>query len=177
MPTSRLTVVPVLLVVALAGSLHAAPDACRARASALGDAKAIAAVRGAIARQCPCASFDGSSKAKGHSRFVKCANAVIDDAADGTPLLGTFTLRRQCRSEVRNIYATAACGDAAPRVMCCAAKPTSGIATKSAYVGWTNARLVPAGGWKPARVSSRPEVHLPRLSLIGLIARSPLPSR
>ena len=80
MPTSRLTVVPVLLVVALAGSLHAAPDACRARASALGDAKAIAAVRGAIARQCPCASFDGSSKAKGHSRFVKCANAVIDDA-------------------------------------------------------------------------------------------------
>jgi pimeloyl-ACP methyl ester carboxylesterase len=132
MPTSRLIVLPVLLVVALAGSLHAAPDTCRARASALGDAKAIAAVRGAIARQCPCASFDGSSKAKGHGRFVKCANAVIDDAADGTPLLGAFTLRRQCRSEVRKIYATAACGYAAPRVMCCAAKPAGGKKKASA---------------------------------------------
>ena len=37
----------------------AAADRCREGASALSDAKAIAAVRGAIARQCPCASFDG----------------------------------------------------------------------------------------------------------------------
>ena len=37
--------------------------------------------------------------------FVKCAKTVIDDATDGTPLLGAFTLRKQCKSEVKKIYA------------------------------------------------------------------------
>src|SRR4029450_3602797 len=38
------------------------------------------------------------------------------------------TLRKQCKSEVKKIYAKAACGYAAsePRVMCCEAKLSSG---------------------------------------------------
>jgi hypothetical protein len=69
----------------LAGAAHAKTDACRAGASALSDAKAIAGVRGAIARACPCADFDASTPEKTHSTFVKCAKAVITDATDGTP--------------------------------------------------------------------------------------------
>ncbi len=112
----------------VAGAAGAATDKCRAGASALGDVKAIAGVRGAIARACPCASFDGSSSATSHGKFVKCAKTVIDDALDGTPLLGTFTLRKQCKSEVKKIYSHAACGypAAEPRVMCCEAKTSSG---------------------------------------------------
>ena len=125
MSTSRSAGLSLFLAVGFSVSAHAA-DSCRAHASALSDAKAIAAVRGAIARQCPCDTFDGSSKEKRHGRFVKCVNGVIDDAVDGTPLLGAFTLRRQCRNEVKKIYAGAACGFAEPRVMCCEAKPMNG---------------------------------------------------
>jgi hypothetical protein len=89
----------------LASAAHAKTDACRAGASALSDAKAIAGVRGAIARACPCADFDASTPEKTHSRFVKCAKAVITDATDGPPLLGAFTLRKQCKGEVKKIYA------------------------------------------------------------------------
>ncbi|HJW69143.1 MAG TPA: hypothetical protein VJ829_07290, partial [Candidatus Binatia bacterium] len=112
----------------LAGAAHAKTDACRAGASALSDAKAIAGVRGAIARACPCADFDASTPEKTHSRFVKCAKAVITDATDGTPLLGAFTLRKQCKGEVKKIYAQSACGYAATdaRVMCCEAKTSNG---------------------------------------------------
>src|SRR5262245_55733272 len=102
----RMTAIALLL----AGSAHGATDACRTGASALSDAKAIAGVRGAIARQCPCADFDGSTPAKSHSKFVQCAKGVINDALDGTPLLGTFTLRSQCKKEVKQTYAKAACG-------------------------------------------------------------------
>src|SRR5262249_19185781 len=124
MSTSRF-VLSCFLALGLSVSAHAA-DSCRARASALGDAKAIAAVRGAIARQCPCGTFDGSSKEKRHGSFVKCANGVIAAAVSGPPLLGAFTLRRQCRNEVKKIYAGAACGFTEPRVMCCEAKPANG---------------------------------------------------
>src|SRR5262249_29215288 len=112
----------------LAGPAHGAGDACRAGASALSDAKAIAGVRGAIARQCSCADFDGSTPAKSHSKFVQCAKRVIGDALDGTPVLGTFTLRPQCKKEVKQTYAKAACGYPAsqPRVMCCEANPSTG---------------------------------------------------
>ena len=112
----------------LAGAAHGATDTCRAGTSALSDAKAIAGVRGAIARQCPCGDFDGSTPAKSHSKFVQCAKAVINDALDGTPVLGTFTLRPQCKKEVKQTYAKAACGYPAsqPRVMCCEAKPSIG---------------------------------------------------
>src|SRR5215470_12494548 len=124
MSTSRF-VLSCFLALGFSASAHAA-DSCRAHASALGDAKAIAAVRGAIARQCPCDTFDGSSKEKRHGAFVKCANGVIAVAVGGTPLLDAFTLRRQCRNEVKRIYASAACGFAEPRVMCCEAKSANG---------------------------------------------------
>jgi pimeloyl-ACP methyl ester carboxylesterase len=112
----------------LAGSARAKADACGAGAAALSDAKAIAGVRGAVDRACPCADFDASTPEKTHGKFVKCAKAVITDAIDGTPLLGAFTLRKQCKSEVKKIYARSACGYAASdaRVMCCEAKPSSG---------------------------------------------------
>src|SRR5262249_20751579 len=112
MSTSRF-VLSCFLALGFSASAHAA-DSCRAHASALPDAKAIAGVRGAIARQCPCDTFDGSSKEKRHGAFVKCANGVIAVAVGGTPLLDAFTLRRQCRNEVKRIYASAACGFAEP---------------------------------------------------------------
>jgi hypothetical protein len=121
---------PILILsLALAsGSAGAATDKCRTGASVLSDAKAIAGMRGAINRQCPCADYDGTTPAKRHSAYVRCATAVVNDATDGTPLLGAFTLRDECRRDVRRIYTKAACGYAttAPRVMCCEAKPASG---------------------------------------------------
>jgi pimeloyl-ACP methyl ester carboxylesterase len=124
-PAFPLVVLCLALAPAFAG---AATDKCRTGASALGDAKAIAGVRGAIDRQCPCADYDGTTPAKRHSAYVKCATAVVNDATDGTPLLGAFTLRDECRRDVKRIYSKAACGYAAtsPRVMCCEAKPASG---------------------------------------------------
>ena len=101
---------------------------CRQGNSALSDAKAIAAVRGAIARYCPCGAYDGTSASTKHGAFVRCATDVINDASDGSPILGAFTLRRECRHEVRKIYSKAACGypTATARVMCCEARPASG---------------------------------------------------
>jgi pimeloyl-ACP methyl ester carboxylesterase len=129
--TSLRVAVAMLLLLGLraAGPGHAATIPCRADFSSTSpsaDAKAIAGVRGTIARQCPCAAFDGSDPTKNHSRFRACATAVIDDAMDGSPLPGGFTLRRECRNEVRRIYSKAACGypAAAPRVMCCEATAT-----------------------------------------------------
>src|SRR5262249_28955142 len=117
-----------------AGAAHAKTDACRAGASALSDAKAIAGARGAIARACPCADFDASTPEKTHGKFVKCAKAVITAATDGTPALGAFTLRKQCKAEVKKIYSQAACGypAAEARVMCCEAKTSSGKTTAEA---------------------------------------------
>jgi pimeloyl-ACP methyl ester carboxylesterase len=110
----------VTLALLLASTAHAVSNPCRSGSLALSDAKAIAGVRGAIARACPCDTFDGTA-GKTHGKFVRCAQGVIEEAIDGPPLLGTFTLRRECRTEVRRIYARAACGYAAsaPRVMCC----------------------------------------------------------
>lgn len=120
------------LALSLAPAAHAA-DRCRAGASALGDAKAIAAVRGAIARACPCAEYDASVPEKTHGKYVKCAKTVIADALDGTPLLGAFTLRKECRGEVTKLHAKAACGyrPTDQRVVCCEAKVATGK-TKSA---------------------------------------------
>ena len=80
----RMTAAAVLTMVGLlGGAAHGATDQCGAGASALSDAKTIAGVRGAIARQCPCAEFDGSTPQKKHGKFVACAKAVIKDATDG----------------------------------------------------------------------------------------------
>src|ERR1700755_3482826 len=124
----RLLLSPLLVTLALATTAGAAADKCRAGASALSDAKAIAGVRGGIERACPCADYDGTTPAKRHGAYVKCATAVVNDATDGTPLLGAFTLRDECRRDVKRIYSKAACGYAtvSPRVMCCEAKAASG---------------------------------------------------
>jgi pimeloyl-ACP methyl ester carboxylesterase len=116
------------LVVAGAPAARAAVVACRTGAFALSDAKDIAGVRGALARQCPCATFDGSAPDKSHGAFVQCAKAVIADATDGTPLLGAFTLRGECVREVKKIALTAACGfrPSVARVSCCEFKPSNG---------------------------------------------------
>jgi pimeloyl-ACP methyl ester carboxylesterase len=112
-----------LVLAGLLVTASAEAQPCRSEPNALSDAKAIAAVLAHIGRACPCGFYDGSSADKKHGRFVKCAATVIDDASDGTPLLGGYTLRKECRSEVRKIYSRAACGYAAasPRVMCCEA--------------------------------------------------------
>jgi pimeloyl-ACP methyl ester carboxylesterase len=113
-----------LLFVAVALAVSSADaQPCRSEALALSDARAIAGVRATIARQCPCGFYDGSTAAKRHGKFVKCARTVVNDAADGSPLLGGYALRKECRSEVRKIYARAACGYATARVMCCEATP------------------------------------------------------
>jgi len=124
----RLTLVLALLALHVVAPAARAVVKCHTGASALGDAKAIAGVRGAIARQCPCATFDGSSRDKSHGAFSKCAKAVVADALDGTPLLGTFTLRKECANEVKKIASTAACGykPSAARVACCEFKPSNG---------------------------------------------------
>ena len=117
MQTPRLALA---LVLVLAAAFPApAADRCRAGASALPDAKSIAAVRAAIERQCPCASFDGSTPAKKHGAYVTCARGVIEDAADGSPILGAFSLRPQCRTELKKVAASAACGYPVARVECC----------------------------------------------------------
>jgi pimeloyl-ACP methyl ester carboxylesterase len=108
-------------VLGFAVSAHAA-DRCRSGDSTVADAQAITVVRSVIQRTCPCAAFDGSSRGKSHRAFVRCAQAVIDDATDGSPLLDLFTLRKECRTAVRKIYAGAACGYRPPRVMCCASR-------------------------------------------------------
>ena len=133
-PRRFIAVAAAFALAGFAGAAHAKTDACRTGASALADAKAIAGVRGAIARVCPCADFDASTPAKTHGQFVKCAKTVIADATDGTPVLGAFTLRKTCKSEVKKIYSKAACGypAAEPRVMCCEAKAASGKATATA---------------------------------------------
>src|SRR5215813_3764506 len=82
-----------LAVAGFASAARAKTDACRAGASALSDAKAIAGVRGAIARACPCADFDASTPQKKHGKFVQCARALITQATGGAPVLGAFTVR------------------------------------------------------------------------------------
>ena len=112
----RMSAAAVLTMIALlGGTAIAATDKCGAGASALSDAKAIAGVRGVIARQCPCADFDGSTPQKKHGKFVACAKALITDATDGSPLLGTFTLRKECKTEVKNEQT--ACGSLDPNLL------------------------------------------------------------
>lgn len=119
-----------ILTLLLLVSAADAADRCRTGTFALSDAKDIAAVRGAVARACPCADYDASVPEKTHGKYVKCAKTVIADALDGTPLLGAFALRKECRGEVTKLYAKAACGyrPSDQRVVCCEAKVSSGKA-------------------------------------------------
>lgn len=123
---SVLRSITTLFVIAVFALPAAAADKCRSGTFVLSDAQDIAGVRGAIERACPCATFDGSAPDKKHGAYVKCAKAVIDDASDGTPVLGAFTLRKKCRGEVKKVYRTGACGYAPSRVMCCEVKVAGG---------------------------------------------------
>ncbi len=129
---TSLRVARALFVTVLAAALASpgaarAADKCQTGASKVEDDRSIAALRVVIDDQCPCASFDGASAATGHGAFIKCAKARIDDAADGTPLLG-FSLRSQCKGVAKKIYSASTCGYApAPaRVACCEVKPANG---------------------------------------------------
>jgi pimeloyl-ACP methyl ester carboxylesterase len=118
------------LLTALVAAQLAAPAGaaagCRDGAFALPDAKDIAAVKGAIERACPCASFDGSAPALRHPAYVRCASGVIRDASDGTPVLGAYSLRPECRSEVRRFAAVSTCGRAPDDYVMCCEMPVSG---------------------------------------------------
>src|SRR6266852_1820192 len=118
-----------LLAVDLVAPASSGAVACRAGGFALSDAQDEAGVRGAIERACPCVSFDGSASNKEHSSYLGCAKAVITDAADGTPVLGAFSLRRECRRELAHFVATSTCGHPAnSRVVCCELSPSTGRA-------------------------------------------------
>ena len=99
-----------LLTALLIGAPGASAATCRDGSFALSDAQGIAAVKGAIERACPCASFDGSTSDLKHCDYVRCAKGVIDDAADGTPVLGAYASGRECRREVKKWSRTSTCG-------------------------------------------------------------------
>ncbi len=115
-------IVAILLAVTVFAPAASAAVKCRGGAFAVSDARDILAIRGAIARACPCASFDGST-GQAHGDFKKCGNAVISDATDGTPVLG-FTLRPQCQGELKKYVSHSTCGYPAAdnRVICCEVK-------------------------------------------------------
>src|SRR4029453_5877142 len=66
---------------------------CRDGVFALPDARDIAAIKGAIDRACPCASFAGSTPALNHLAWARCARDVINDASDGSPRRGAYSVR------------------------------------------------------------------------------------
>lgn len=110
-----------------------AADRCLAGAAAVSDAQAIAAIRGTVNAQCPCASFDGSVPTLGHGAYVKCARAIVRDAADGTPLANGYALRRQCKGTVATLLARSTCGypPSDDRIACCEHAVSSGKDTAS----------------------------------------------
>src|ERR1043166_4960598 len=116
----------------VAAALLAAParaaDPCLTGASAASDASDIAGLRGRIEAACACAAFDGSSPAKNHVSYVRCARPLVRDASDGSPILGLFGLRPECRTTVRRILQQSDCGypPAEDRHPCCRYVVTSG---------------------------------------------------
>jgi pimeloyl-ACP methyl ester carboxylesterase len=101
---------------------------CLTGVPAATDATDIAGVRGRVDVACPCATFDGSGPTKNHAAYLRCAAPVIRDAADGTPILGLFGLRPECRGKVRAILRQADCGypPAEARHPCCRHMVASG---------------------------------------------------
>src|SRR5690349_10492858 len=93
-----------LIAATLAGPCPAvAADHCGQGASAAQDTADIRGVRAAIGVACPCTSFDGSSATKNKGAFLRCAKTVIDDASDGTPIDGRYTMRKKCKGTVLKI--------------------------------------------------------------------------
>lgn len=85
------------------GAVYAA-DACLAGASAASDAAAIDDARIAVETMCDCAFFDGSSGARSHGKFVRCAKNMIKFRSNNG------LLRKQCKGAVIRIYAKSTCG-------------------------------------------------------------------
>jgi pimeloyl-ACP methyl ester carboxylesterase len=114
------------LLTALLIGAPGASAGCRDGIFAFTDAKSIVAVKGAIERACPCASFDGSTGDLKHSDYVRCAKGVIDDAADGTPVLGAYSIRTECRGELKKWARASTCGHpaSANKVICCEMPPS-----------------------------------------------------
>ena len=117
MRTAPLLVLATLTLAAPAG----AADPCLGGGSAATDAHDIAALRGRIEMACPCAAFDGSSPAKSHASYFRCAARLVQDAGDGSPILGLFPLRPACRATVRGLLQRSDCGypAAESRHPCC----------------------------------------------------------
>jgi pimeloyl-ACP methyl ester carboxylesterase len=115
--------VVVVVMCSLAGSAFAAGGPCESGALALSDARDIAGVRGTIERRCPCASFDGTTAPKRRGAYRRCVGDVLREAVNGPPLLGVFTLRRECKATVSRIHAVSTCGRAATedQHVCCEA--------------------------------------------------------
>src|SRR6185295_10482714 len=109
-----------LVLVSVAPSAHA-DDRCGQGASAAQDAADIRGVRAQIETTCPCAAFDGSAPDKMRGAFRGCAQAVVLDAADGTPIDGRIKLRPQCVGTVMRIDRNSDCGFAVAddRHPCC----------------------------------------------------------
>jgi pimeloyl-ACP methyl ester carboxylesterase len=125
-PKATAAIAAALLVVSMPVIPAAAvPIPCQTGEFALSDAQDMAAIRGAIERACPCASFDGSP-GKRFPNYRRCARGVILDATDGTPVLGAFSLRPQCRATVQRFARRSTCGyaPAQNRVVCCEVSPS-----------------------------------------------------
>jgi len=121
MTTSCLRSAVALLVLSIPLPAAAAPDRCLTGVSAAEDEADIARVRGRVETSCPCASFDAATPATNHSAYVVCARAVAVDASDGTPILGLFGMRKECRGAIARIAIHSDCGylPAQNRNPCC----------------------------------------------------------
>jgi len=110
---SGMVVLVVVASVTIGAARVSAADRCLTGGSAstgatgAGDATEIAAVRSAVEAVCSCASFDGSTPAQTHGKYVTCARAVIDaQAAAGS-------VRPQCKFTLKRIAQKSTCGFAA----------------------------------------------------------------
>jgi predicted dienelactone hydrolase len=84
--------------VLLAVGAASAADTCLQDPFALGDQRALAALRAATEAACPCAA------ATSRGAYQRCARGAVDDA------IGTGALRPACRTAARRIARGAACG-------------------------------------------------------------------
>ena len=119
----RRIVLPAVALAVAVASPAAAADKCRSGDFAVSDATDLASLRVVIDDQCPCASFDGTTNTTNRGAYLKCVKTLINDASDGTPLLG-FSLRSKCKGDLTKTFKLSTCGyPAGERVACCEAQP------------------------------------------------------
>lgn len=123
---TRVALVAALAAVAvLAPGAARAADKCQSGDSTVTDKRSLASLRTVIDDQCPCVAYDGSSSTTNRGAFLRCVKARINDASDGTALLG-FSLRSQCKGTLQQVYKLSTCGYGPERVACCEVKPSNG---------------------------------------------------